>query len=386
MAARPPLADGVGSAVGTRRQALHDAALPLWPSGAPEAVGDLDIDRPQLTVHLPHENAATGAGIIVNPGGGYRILASDHEGLQVARWLNRRGLAAFVLRYRVGERYHSDISLLDGLRAVRLVRHRAGDFGLDENRIGMLGFSAGGHLAVAVGTRWDGGDATANDVVERASSRPDFLVPIYAVTNGILRGRKEDEYTPADVRVNSLTPPTFLVHSHEDDIVPASQSTLFYDALLQAGVPAELHVYGYGEHGMGLAPGDPDFRQWPLLLANWLRRGGFLTSKPRQAVAGRVALDGKPMGMAWVTFLPVDVNAPPARTRIWRSEDGKFAIPACHGVVAGPHRVEVHHVSEQFPHANTGVYTLADAVRYDLGTMEIGEEPVVIELQSGQGA
>lgn len=242
-------------------------AVPLWPDGAPHALGDLAIDQPQLTVHLP-DGDATGTGVIVNPGGGYRILAADHEGLQVARWLNRRGIAAFVLRYRVGERYHSDVSLLDGLRAVRLTRHRAADFGIARNRLGMLGFSAGGHLAVAVGTRWDDGNANAADPVERESSRPDFLVPVYAVTNGILRGRKADEYTPADVRVDASTPPAFLVHSHEDAIVPASQSTLFYDALLRADVPAELHVYGFGEHGMGLGPGDPDFRDWPKLLAN----------------------------------------------------------------------------------------------------------------------
>ena len=358
----------------------QDAAVPLWPDGAPAAVGDLDIDRPQITVHLPAEDTATGAGVIVDPGGGYRILASDHEGLQVARWLNRQGIAAFVLRYRVGPRYHSDISLLDGLRAVRLVRSRASGFGIARNHLGMLGFSAGGHLTVAVGTQWDAGDARASDPVERESSRPDFLVPVYAVVNGILRGRKADEYTPADVNVNANTPPTFLVHTHEDGIVPASQSTRFYDALLEAGVQAELHIYGYGEHGTGIAPGDPDFRAWPTLLANWLRRCGFLTGRPRQAVSGRVSRAGKAMGMAWITFEPLDDNAPTARSRASKGEDGRFAIPASHGVVAGAHRVTVHHVSEQHPHTNTGVYTLDDAVRYDAGVMEIGNAPVVIDV------
>lgn len=230
----------------------------------------------------------------------------------------------------------------------------------------MLGFSAGGHLAVAVGTRWDAGDANAADPIERVSSRPDFLVPVYAVTNGILRGRKEAEYTPADTRVNASAPPTFLVHTHEDGIVPASQSTLFYDALLEAGVEAELHIYGFGEHGTGLGAGDPDFTGWPKLMLNWLRRCGLLTQGERQAVTGRVALDGNVMGRAWVTFLPLDGNAPPARARVSRGEDGRFSIPASHGLVPGPHRVEVHHLSEQFPHANTGVYTLHDAVRYRL--------------------
>ena len=361
---------------------LNETALQLWPEGAPQALGDLDIDRPRLTIHLPDRDIATGTGIIVNPGGGYRKLASDEEGLQVARWLNRRGIAAFVLRYRVGERYHSDVSLLDGLRAVRLVRHRSADFDVATNRVGMLGFSAGGHLAVAVGTRWDPGDPGAEDAIERVSSRPDFLVPVYAVTNGIVRGRKATEYTPADTRVNVSTPPTFLVHTHEDGIVPASQSTLFYDALLKAGVAAELHIYGFGEHGTGLGAGDPDFRDWPVLLVNWLRRSGLLTDQPRQAVTGRVTLGGEPMGRAWVTFLPLDDNAPPARVRTSRGESGKFAIPASHGVVAGPHRVEVYHVSEQFPHTNTGVYTLGDAVRYDMGVIEVGNEPVRIDVDT----
>ena len=345
-------------------------------------MGSLDIDRPQLTIHLPETGTATGAGVIVNPGGGYRKLASDHEGLQVARWLNRRGIAAFVLRYRLGERYHSDVSLLDGLRAVRLVRHRAADFAVAENRLGMLGFSAGGHLAVAVGTRWDAGDPEAVDPIEHASSRPDFLVPVYAVTNGILRGRKADEYTPADVRVNESTPPTFLVHTHEDTTVPASQSTLFYDALLAAGVRAELHIYGFGEHGTGLSPGDPDFREWPVLLVNWLRRCGFMTQGRRQAVTGRVTFDGEAMGMAWVTFRPLDDNAPLARARTSRNEEGRFSIPASHGIVPGEHHVVVHHVSELFQNWNAGVYTLDDAVSYDLGTLWVDDAELLLNATS----
>ena len=207
-----------------------------------------------------------------------------------------------------------------------------------------------------------------------------FLVPVYAVTNGILRGRKADEYTPADVNVDAETPPTFLVHTHEDAIVPAHQSTLFYDALRRAGVQAELHVYGYGEHGTGIAPGDPDFCDWPVLLVNWMRRSGFLTAQPRQRVVGQVTLDGAAMGMAWVTLEPLDRNAPLARTRTSKGDGGRFTIPASHGVVPGPHRITVHHVSEQYPHVNTGVYTLDDAVRYDVGTREITDEALVIEL------
>ena len=337
----------------------------LWPEGAPGAEGDGAIDCPALTVHLPDPAQANGAGIIVNPGGGYRVLASDHEGLQVARWLNRAGIAAFVLRYRVGPKYHSEVSLLDGLRAVRHVRAHAAVWGVAADRLGMLGFSAGGHLAAAVGTRWDTGRHGHPDPVERESSRPDFLVPVYAVVNGPVRGRKADEYTPADDRVTADTPPSFIVHTHEDTIVSSEQSLLFYKALLDAGVEAELHVFGHGEHGLGLGVGDPDLNEWPRLLLRWLRRCGFLTDGRRTAVSGRVTLDGRPMGMVWVTFVPDDECSPIARVRIHRDAEGIFEIPAAVGPVPGPHRVEVHHLSEQIPHTNVGTYSMDDAKRYE---------------------
>ncbi len=355
----------------------------LWPGGAPAAAGDSAIDCPALTVHLPPSEQANGAGVIVNPGGGYRILASDHEGLQVARWLNRAGIAAFVLRYRVGPKYHSDISLLDGLRAVRYVRAHAAAWGVAPNRLGMLGFSAGGHLAVAVGTRYDARRRDDPDPVERESSRPDFLVPVYAVVNGRVRGRKADEYTPADERVTRDTPPSFIVHTHEDTIVSAEQSLLFYKALLDAGVEAELHVFGHGEHGLGLGVGDPDLNEWPRLLLRWLRRRGFLTDVQRTAVTGRVTLDGRPMGMVWVTFVPDDERAPIARVRIHRDTDGMFEIPVGSGPVPGPHRVEVHHVSEQIPHVNTGSYSLDDAGRYDTRVVVEPGRRVELHMVSG---
>ena len=158
---------------------------------------------------------------------------------------------------------------------------------------------------------------------------------------------------------------------------------MFYDALQRAGVQAELHIYGYGEHGVGLAPGDTDVREWPALLVNWLRRSGFLTGKRRQAVTGRLTLDGAPMGMAWVTLDPLDRHAPAARTRTSKGEDGRFSIPASHGVVAGPHQVTVHHVSEQYPHVKTGAYSMEDAVCYEVGVLEIGADALLIEVASG---
>lgn len=353
----------------------------LWPRGAPQARGDGAQDRPALTIHLP-EARANGCGVIVNPGGGYRTLASDHEGQQVARWLNRCGIAAFLLRYRVGPEYHSDASLLDGLRAMRWVRSQAADFGLDEGRIGMLGFSAGGHLAAAVGTRWDDGAPNHEDAVERASSRPDFLVLAYAVTNGPVRGRKADEYTPVDDRVTAKTPPAFIVHTHEDAIVSPEQSVLFYNALLCAGVPAELHVFGHGEHGVGLAPGDPDVNEWPKLLHRWLRRRGFLTSKPRVALSGRVTLDGAPPGHAWLTFMPEDGEAPIARVRVYSDADGAFEIAAPAGPTLGRHTVILRHISERPRYDASGAITLNDVREFEARHTVKRGEPAMLHWSS----
>lgn len=358
----------------------NEGEVRLWRQ-VPGGLGDAAEDLPALTVHLPPPERVTGCGVIVCPGGGYRVLASDHEGLQVARALNRLGIAAFVLRYRLGPRYSSECSLRDGQRAVRHVRAHAVDYRID--RLGMLGFSAGGHVALAVGTSPHAGDAGAVDPVEWQSSRPDFLVGVYPVSNGPVRGRKADEYTPTDVRVDAGTPPTFLVHTHEDETVSPQQSLLFYEALLAAGVPAELHVFGNGEHGVGLAAGDPDVAVWLELLHRWLRRSGFLVSQPRVAVEGRVTVDGRAPGQAWVTLVPDNPDAPLARIRVDRAGDGYFRIDASHGPVAGRHRVLIHHISEQHPYTGAGAYSLDDAVTYQTSTEIRAGEPVVLALCSG---
>ena len=191
---------------------LQYDAVALWTAAIPHAKGSGIIAQPILTIHRASDDKANGAACIVAPGGGYRILASDHEGLQVAKWLNRKGITCFVLRYRVGPKYHSSVSLLDGLRAVRFVRYFSEEYEIDPERIGMLGFSAGGHLTVAVGTAWNVGVEASIDPIEKISSRPDFLVPVYAVTNGKKRGRKADEYTSTDEQVDSQTPPLSLIH------------------------------------------------------------------------------------------------------------------------------------------------------------------------------
>jgi acetyl esterase/lipase len=264
----------------------------LWPDGAPGALGTDDADRPSLTIFRARQ--ANGTAIVVAPGGSYRNLASNHEGRQVANLLNAMGVTAFVLKYRLGPRYHHPIELGDAQRAIRLVRSRAKELGVAADRIGMLGFSAGGHLTATAGTRFDAGKPDAADPIDRVSSRPDFLVLAYPVISfdpaiahtGSLRnllGDKPDpklmEQLSADTRVTTETPPTFLFHTNADTGVVAENSVRFYLALRRANVPAELHIFENGPHGVGLALGDPALGAWPQLLANWLRGRGLLTSR-----------------------------------------------------------------------------------------------------------
>jgi acetyl esterase/lipase len=258
----------------------------LWPDGAPGAVGSEDIDQPSIAIYLPPPIKATGTGIVVCPGGGYQMLAMDHEGRQIAQWLNSIGIAAFVLKYRHAPRYHHPAPLTDAQRALRMVRSGAAEFRVAPDAIGIWGFSAGGHLASTLGTHFDAGDAAASDPIERVSCRPDFLVLAYPVISftteyahrGSLRNLLGDNPDPKLVeqfsnekQVTKDTPPTFLFHTDEDDGVPAENSVLFYLALRKAGVPAELHIYQHGHHGVGLAPTDQVLSSWSDRLADWLK-------------------------------------------------------------------------------------------------------------------
>ena len=264
----------------------------LWPSGAPGALGNAEDDRPSLTISLPDPAKAVGTGIVVCPGGGYGALAMDHEGRQIAEWLNGLGVAAFVLKYRLGPRYHHPIEMQDGQRAVRFVRCHAAEYGIAVDRIGIWGFSAGGHLASSVGTHFDGGKTDAPDPVERVSCRPDFMILAYPVitfttpyvhTGSMhnLLGENPDpnlvQLLSNELQVTPQTPPTFLFHTGNDDGVPVENSILFYQALHRNHVPAELHVFERGPHGVGLAQKDPALSIWPAVLANWLRARGLLS-------------------------------------------------------------------------------------------------------------
>ncbi|MCX6623612.1 MAG: alpha/beta hydrolase [Acidobacteria bacterium] len=263
----------------------------LWPDGAPGAIGAEAVDKPSLTIYLPAKAKAVRAGIVICPGGGYAGLAMDHEGFQIANWYNERGMAAFILKYSLWPRYHHPAMLQDAQRAIRYARTHAAGFGIAADKIGIMGFSAGGHLASTAGTHFDAGEGGAADPLNRASSRPDFLVLCYPVISFTtpythkgsrthLLGENPDpklvEFLSSEKQVSDQTPPTFLFHTSGDTGVPPENSVLFYLALRAHKVPAELHIYEQGPHGVGLAPGDPILRTWPARLEDWLKVRGML--------------------------------------------------------------------------------------------------------------
>jgi len=263
----------------------------LWPDGAPGAKGDAPADKPSLTVWLPPKDKATGAAVVICPGGGYGHLAVGHEGRDVAAWLNSLGVAGCMLQYRLGPKYRHPCPMLDAQRAVRWVRAKAADLGVDPARIGILGFSAGGHLASTILTHFDAGDPNAADPIDRASCRPDFGVLVYPVVsltteychggsrNNLLGPNPDAKLLDSlsnEKQVTAQTPPTFLMHTTGDTGVPAENSILFYLALRKAKVPAEMHIYEKGGHGFGLAPADPILSTWPGRCADWFRVRGLL--------------------------------------------------------------------------------------------------------------
>ena len=260
--------------------------IPLWPAAAPGAQGTADADIPAFTVYLPRTMAPGTPAMIVCPGGGYGGLAANHEGRQVANFLNSLGMAAFVLRYRLGPKYHHPVQLGDAQRALRTVRAHAAEWRIDPGRIGIMGFSAGGHLAMTASTMFDGGSAEAPDGVDRVSSRPDFAVlgyPVISMTASWthqgskrnLLGETPDAALAARLSgenaVTRDTPPTFIFQTNQDAAVPAENSVHYYLALRQAGVAAEMHIFERGAHGVGLANDNPALSAWSGLLANWLR-------------------------------------------------------------------------------------------------------------------
>lgn len=268
--------------------------LPLWPHGAPGEQGDIgpetaetsgqpkpvtrvsNVTRPTITLNRPASELANGCGVVVCPGGGYNILAFDLEGTEVAQWLNSIGVTAVLLKYRVPrrDRDHPHVApLQDAQRAIRLVRKHARDWAIDPARVGLLGFSAGGHLTVMAGTHWDRNTYDAMDEADKLSCRPDFLVPVYAA----YLGDKKDAFRLGPlVRVTNRTPPTFLVVTYDDKDRGAHAALLFVQ-LKKAGVPAELHIYSRGGHGYGLRHSEDPVSSWPQRCEQWMRVSGLLT-------------------------------------------------------------------------------------------------------------
>jgi acetyl esterase/lipase len=263
----------------------------LWEGTAPASVGAPEKNIPTLTAFVPEK--PNGTAIVVCPGGGYGGLAVGHEGKDVAAWLNKRGVTAFMLKYRIVQRDRpgplQPAPMLDVQRAIRYVRAHAKDYGIDLKRVGIWGFSAGGHLASTAATHFDAGKTDGDDI-DKQSCRPDFAILSYPVItmgkgthggskNNLIGANPDDklmDFYSNDKQVTKETPPTFLFHTAEDKAVPIENSRLFAEACKKNGVPVELVTYEKGQHGVGLAPNDPILKHWPEKLETWLKERGVL--------------------------------------------------------------------------------------------------------------
>lgn len=278
------------------------APVNLWGDKIPGPVSSEAANVPTLTFHVPPAESANGCAVVVCPGGGYSGRATDHEGQQIADWLNKRGAHAIILKYRTVN--ESKIAaplhpgpMLDVQRAIRTVRANASQHGIDPKRIGVWGFSAGGHLASTAATHFDAGNPQAPDPIDRVSCRPDFAILAYPVitmdspavhagSRNNLLGRNPDaallDLMSNEKQVTAQTPPTFLFHTDEDKGVPPLNSILFYQALKKHNVPAELHIYERGRHGVGLASNDPVLATWPARLEAWMKGRGLLAAPAKK--------------------------------------------------------------------------------------------------------
>lgn len=327
---------------------------PLWPDKVPGATGVEEPDRPSVRIHLPSEGKSNGAAVVICPGGGYGIIAMDHEGSQVANWFNSQGVTALVLRYRLSPKYRHPMPLHDVQRAIRYARANAEKLGISPHRIGVMGFSAGGHLASTAATHFDAGQKEAADPVDRVSCRPDFAVLGYPVislnaefahkgSGRNLLGENPDpqvlDNLSNDKQVTPETPPTFLFHTNEDTGVPPENSVAFYLALRKAKVPAELHIYQQGPHGVGLAPGNPALNSWKDRLFDWMRQNRFLADGEATAVQGKIAVNEQPLKWGQLTLVPVDSRYKPIGFAM--IHNGGYTIPKERGLLPGEYSVLV---------------------------------------------
>ncbi len=372
--------------------------LPLWPNGAPGAKGQTDKDQPWVDVWPADKTTANGAAFVVAPGGGYGGLAADHEGVQVAKFMNSLGVSAFVLHYRLGSAgYHYPIELMDVQRAIRLVRSKAGEYALDVNRVGIIGFSAGGHLTSMAATLFDEKpEGMTNDAIDQLSARPDVACPTYPVISMIddfghkgsrknLLGPHNDNETLAKkvsthLQVTDKTPPIFIFQTDDDTVVPAENAVNFYLACRKHKVPAELHIYKPGPHGVGLMQGDPVLGTWPHHLAAWLRNQGFFSTAKRAAVSGTIKINGKPVSWGALVFEGADPNAPRPTARIM---GGKFKLDAASGPTLGTQKLTATYSAADVPGLDTPDGTATTSTNKGaLLTVEIkeGDNALALEL------
>lgn len=279
-------------------QENKNASLPtelLWPKGAPGSLGEEEKDKPKLMISLPKDELRNGTAIVVLPGGGYGGLAMGHEGYQIAEWLNDRGIAAFICDYRHrGKGYGHPAPLQDAQRAVQTVRARAEEFKIDPAKIGIIGFSAGGHLAASTSTIHADAKPDSEDPIERVSSRPDFAILCYPVIafdqpfthygsqhNLLGKEATKEEVAAMSIerRVTEKNPPTFLWHTTTDAAVPPQNSVVMYLALVNAKVPAEMMIFEQGVHGLGLAKGIKSVSSWPDRCFDWMEMHKLLAEK-----------------------------------------------------------------------------------------------------------
>lgn len=267
--------------------ALKKTEMPVWPGKAPGARDDSWRAKPMMTIYQPLKEDANGTAVVICPGGAYMMIAIDHEGHTIAKWLGSIGVTGIVLRYRHGGHgYRHPIPLQDAQRAIRTIRHKAKELNVDPNRIGVMGFSAGGHLASTAGTHFDKGKPDAADPVEKAGSRPDFMILGYPVITlkkpfthwgsrvNLVGNRGDDALVNSlcnETQVTAKTPPTFLFHAKDDGAVPPQNSIEFYRALVKNKVKAEIHLYKQGGHGFGLGRKGTPCAAWPARCAKWLR-------------------------------------------------------------------------------------------------------------------
>jgi len=307
----------------------------LWEKGAPGQNGDSDEDKPAIYPFLPSKEKNTGCAIVVAPGGAFTHRAMDNEGVLFAKWFNDRGIAAFVLRYRISPLYNRNISVQDGHRSVQFVRAHAAEYGISPDRVGTIGFSAGSEMLALMAGKPVDAKADAEDPIERQSSRMNFMVLGYGSSN---------------IQVNrQITPPTFFFCTAEDRSHASGMINLYYD-MYQAQIPAEIHIFPNGEHGIGLAEGDRQVGVWPELMYNWIRANNYLTSEKRASVHGHVMLDGKALPHGSITFVPVagttakpGETASPLTAYILNTDTptADFSLKENVGPVPGKYKVEI---------------------------------------------